>query len=383
MRKLKCAAFAHNLERNGSELVLYSIVKALRNKFNFEIFTPIDGPLSERYKSLNIPVHVIKMDIKNYKDTLRNKVNGYDLAIVNTIIRSEATVIVSELKIPSLWIIHETWPIADLERMMSGIWKWEWPTKNTILDAFNKCQKVIFPADATQKCYEDILQNNKSHVIYNGLDIKRIDLYKLNKSKLKIREKLGYDQNTIVLLQIGSINRRKAQKDTILALMQLKEEYADKEIKLLIVGERNIREHEITYTNELKRYIYKSKLSKDVKILPAQDNVYQFYHAADALICPSLSEVLPMVILEAMAFELPVIASKIDGIPEAINDGIEGIMVQPSNPDDLSWAIKKIIDNESLRKRIGSCGYQRLKNQFDFNRMIKEYQEIIDNLKMN
>ncbi|EKX35388.1 hypothetical protein GUITHDRAFT_79867, partial [Guillardia theta CCMP2712] len=111
-----------------------------------------------------------------------------------------------------------------------------------------------------------------------------------------------------------------------------------------------------------------------------QADVLRFYMAADVVLVPSLNEVLPLVICEAMAFERPVVCSAIDAIPEAVDDGVEGILVPPGDAAALSAAIHRLYQDPELRRKLGKAGRQRVLRQFSYDAMIARYGEVMDEL---
>lgn len=113
-----------------------------------------------------------------------------------------------------------------------------------------------------------------------------------------------------------------------------------------------------------------------VRILDVQKNVLPFYHAADIVLCPSLNEVLPLVICEAMAFEKPVVATSIDGIPEAITNGEEGFLIPPGDEQALYLALKKLLLEPNLMTTMGKKGRERVLRQFSFRTMSEKYREL-------
>jgi len=99
-----------------------------------------------------------------------------------------------------------------------------------------------------------------------------------------------------------------------------------------------------------------------------QDKLRELYAATDVLALPSLAEGLPVVLMEAMAMEIPCIASRITGIPEIIEHETDGLLVAPGDPVALARAIARLIDDAGLRQRMGQRGRRKILDKFDLQR---------------
>ena len=95
-----------------------------------------------------------------------------------------------------------------------------------------------------------------------------------------------------------------------------------------------------------------------------QDDVRPFLAATDIYVQPSRIEGLALAILEAMREGLPVVASKVGGIPEAVADGESGLLVQPGAPEELALAISRLLDDRALAGRLGAAGFDRWRDRF-------------------
>lgn len=96
-----------------------------------------------------------------------------------------------------------------------------------------------------------------------------------------------------------------------------------------------------------------------------QDRISDFYHRADVFVLPSFSEGLPVVLMEAMASGLPVIASRITGIPELVRDGLDGLLVPPGNTDELAAAIRNLAADPKRRRAFAASARDRVCTAFD------------------
>jgi colanic acid/amylovoran biosynthesis glycosyltransferase len=100
----------------------------------------------------------------------------------------------------------------------------------------------------------------------------------------------------------------------------------------------------------------------------AQDKLDQLYRQADIFALPSFAEGVPGVLMEAMAMEIPCVATWITGIPELIRNGVDGLLVAPSDVEAFASAIRQLIADPDLRKRIGEAGRVQVLNKFDLRK---------------
>lgn len=104
------------------------------------------------------------------------------------------------------------------------------------------------------------------------------------------------------------------------------------------------------------------------------------YAALDIMALPSLSEGLPMTVLEALAAGRAVVATAVGGIPSVIRDGETGLLIPPADSDALAGAIERLLRAPELRKKVGQCGRRLVEEQFSSNVMAKEYLAIYADL---
>lgn len=99
-----------------------------------------------------------------------------------------------------------------------------------------------------------------------------------------------------------------------------------------------------------------------------QDAVRALYAQADIFALASFAEGVPVVLMEAMAMEIPSVATRINGVPELIRDGVDGWLVAPSDAVELAEAIAALMDDATLRRRLGAAGRQRVIEKYDLAR---------------
>ncbi|MCX8104706.1 MAG: glycosyltransferase family 4 protein [Ignavibacterium album] len=195
----------------------------------------------------------------------------------------------------------------------------------------------------------------KISVIYNGVNI--------NNRKDSLLEKNNVTKK-IIIGQVGSLSEAKGQYYSIKAATILKEKGYNFEI--YFAGEGPSKEKLITLVNELN-------LNSNIKFIGNiifSDFVEKFI--PDIIIMPSLSETFGFVIIETWSYGIPVIASRVQGPMEIIEDGESGLLIEPSNSSDLAEKIEELILNPAIRKKLILGGFEQVK-QFDIEKTVKNY----------
>ena len=119
-------------------------------------------------------------------------------------------------------------------------------------------------------------------------------------------------------------------------------------------------------------------LEGSVLLLGERDDVPAWLSAIDVYCLPSLWEGLPNALLEAMARGLPVVASGVDGVPEAVTSGADGLLVPPADPAALAAALKSLAGDPGKRAALGAAAKTAVGERFALRRMIADYERAYD-----
>jgi glycosyltransferase involved in cell wall biosynthesis len=214
----------------------------------------------------------------------------------------------------------------------------------------------------------------KVAVINCGLDITwwQSQLLSFNlKERKEVKEKIfNAPENTLIIVTVGELHKRKGHDILIKAMSPLVEKFPN--IKLAIVGEGEER-------NNLEALIKKRKLAKNVILTGRQGNIPHIMTSSDIFVLPSRREAFGIVNLEAMFCGLPIIAHKLNGTTDIIEEGKSGFLVDQKEPNQLAEALEFMIKNENLRTKMGLKGHMTVKNKFSAKQMAKAYEEIYKN----
>jgi colanic acid/amylovoran biosynthesis glycosyltransferase len=168
---------------------------------------------------------------------------------------------------------------------------------------------------------------------------------------------VGEGDSAFEILNVGQLAGRKGQVVLLEALGDLLNRGLD--VRLTIVGEGEIE-------GDLRRISERLGLSEVVCFAGAvgQDSIHGYYERADVFCLPSFAEGVPVVLMEAMAMGLPVVAANVMGVPELVDDGVNGLLVRPGRADQLAEAIRRLALDPELCERFGSAGRRKVVTSF-------------------
>ena len=173
-----------------------------------------------------------------------------------------------------------------------------------------------------------------------------------------LRKQLGISDNEAVVLSVGRLSREKAHLDLIKACQHMLEIKPDVAFKLIFVGDGPER-------SRLEAAV-ESKESKASVIFTGQVNdVRPFYAIADVFVLPSQSEGSPNVLLEAMAANLPIVATAVGGVPEMVADHESALLVPSNDPPSLAGAIASLLADKDLAQRLATNATTLVDTRFD------------------
>ncbi len=203
----------------------------------------------------------------------------------------------------------------------------------------------------------------KIEMIYLGVKIPVIDERKVQLVKEKYQ--LG---NDFIVGIVGRIEKGKGQHKVIEALAQLK----CSDVKTVIVGSFM----DDSYEKELKKYVKNLGIESKVIFTGFTKEVNEHMKLFDVNVLATENETFGLVIIEAMANKVPMIATNKGGPLEIIDDGVDGLLFDGSS-DDLAMKIKQLYDDEQLKKILAENGYKKVKEKFDAQKQLDKLYKVI------
>jgi glycosyltransferase involved in cell wall biosynthesis len=211
----------------------------------------------------------------------------------------------------------------------------------------------------TNEWVDSGLKKNSSniHCIPNCIDEERVEKF-LKLSKRSIRDTMGLPKHKFISVCVATIQYRKNQNLITDCAEKLLRIFPEDIFYFIGMVVKELGGSEIAYK------ILNSKYRSNFKIIGEVDDALPYIRSADMLILPSLGEVLPISIIEAMALKTPVLASNVGGVPELIENNRNGYCFSPSSPTNFSESYLKLRKRKSLRDRFVNASFRRYKNHF-------------------
>jgi len=204
---------------------------------------------------------------------------------------------------------------------------------------------------------------SKIAVIRNGVDLSR---FEASPASMPLRHELSIDARTPLVGVISRLTRLKGLEHFLEAAAIVRSRVPD--IRFVIVGETSPMDR--GYLGELQRYAERCGVAQDVIFTGLRRDVPAVLSSLTVSVMPSLNEALSNVVLESMAAGAPTVATRVGGTPEAIVDGVTGLLVEPADSAALADAIVRLLHDRQLAAHLGRAARERIADHFSVKRMV-------------
>jgi glycosyltransferase involved in cell wall biosynthesis len=218
------------------------------------------------------------------------------------------------------------------------------------------------------------IEKEKIHVIYNGVDINK---FKPRPDRAELRREFGLEEKKRIVLFVGRLYHRKGLETLLHSIPPVIQEFGD--VKFAISGtgfkkkEQSLRD--LAKELDIEDYVTFLGYVPDEK-LP------DLYSASDIFVLPAIYENFPFAILEAQATALPVISTKVGGIPEFLVDKENGFLIDPGDPKQLTQRVLKLLQDTKLAEEMGKRGRKLIEEKLSWHlitdQVIDLYQKLLE-----
>lgn len=382
---INVAIFSNDLLLGGSQLRLLELLANLTAdpRFTFTVFSPLDGPLRPELLSLGIKVKICPAysygSVEGYvraASGLARELSdgGFGLVWASTLISFIGIEAARLAGLPNLQLIQQNQDVPIF---------WGRALVNGEIDpavarrAEHLCAaagRLVVVCEASRRTYGRYTHEGNITVVQNAIDLEAIDCYRSHTSRSEARRLLGVGDGETLVLCCGVIAPHKGQTTLAQAFASLADRYPDAVLTLV---------HEIgnRYSAGLKAYIDRAGLGERVRVLPLAGDVYRWYRAADITVCPSQEEAQPSVVLEAMAFGIPVASTTVGGVTEVIEEGVTGLLCRPGDVSGVAAMLDRAFSLSSAeREAIVAAARARVERDHDVRQASREYLAVLEQL---
>jgi glycosyltransferase involved in cell wall biosynthesis len=368
MNKIKVLHIVPMLSPGGAERVAVHIVMRL-NRDRYEpvvvsLWGRLECDLDRLLEEAGIEVRYLGkrpgFDYRTYY-RLHRALRDYSPDIVHTHLHVLRYALPSFLILNRASLLHTVHNLAEREIETGMRWIQRY--------AFNHGVVPVAVADEVAISLRRLYGVQRCRVISNGIPT---DYYaRPQASRWEWRAREGFGENDVLFVCVA---RFAAQKNHTLLLKAFAQGPAsDPMAHLVLVGEGVLRE-------QLEEQTHQLGLARQVHFLGVRTDIPDLLGAMDVFALSSDYEGNPLSVMEAMAAGLPIVATAVGGVPNLLENGREGFIVQPGNVQDLSNAISCILQNRELRQSLGRAAAQRARENFDVSAMVQAYEEMYENL---
>ena len=373
--------FSHNLEREGASISLKELVCGLKDRHGIlsEVIAFGDGPLRLEYEKHGIPVDVLlsvlhristkkRLDREVKRLANRIRASSADVVFVNTLLNFPAVLAAEEAGVPSVWNPRESEPWDSYFRFLPD------SVAQQAIAAIGLPRCVVFVADSTRAVWKDFEGAANFKVIHNALNLDRF-IESTPNDKASVRRSLEWSTDELVLLCVGTLCERKGQQDALLALEKIADRLKVK-VRLVFVGDASGR-----YGQALRHAALRLQENDRIRVCFVQPTAHigNYYFAADAFLLCSRVESYPRVILEALAFGLPIISTPVFGVVEQIPDVADAFFYAPGDVVQLSERMLEVANDPMVRQRLSDSSKARFAEMPSFDQMLQSYESVLRN----
>jgi glycosyltransferase involved in cell wall biosynthesis len=267
-------------------------------------------------------------------------------------------------------VLRRFWPM----RLVTTVHGWVHHTRRTPLYyridrwCLPRYEKVLCVSlDLQQVCLEIGVPSERLVLLENGIDLAE---FTRTQSVPEAKARLGIAPDRLVVGAVGRLAEEKGFDLLIGAVNELRRKGLD--VELLLVGEGDERPRLEALACELG-------CGDRIRLLGYRTDLREIYEALDVYTLSSRREGLPNVLLEAMALEVPVVATRIAGVPTLIEDDFNGLLVHPGSVEELTGALDRLLTDASLRGRLSAAGRERM-TRYSFAARMDRVRAVYDEL---
>ena len=340
---------SHDLSLSGAPiLLLHLAIWCKRNGFFVVVMAPNDGPLRERYQAADIPLIVDPLILTEH-ESFAKFARDFDCVVANTTRSAPAVRSAHSVRVPVIWWVHET--LAGEHYLREDA---------KLRSALPLADMVLAPSEATASVFRPYATFPIECRLYGIPDVATTQEFPGSEESRPMR-----------FLLLGSIEPRKGQDVFMHALELLPVEMRGR-VEFHLLGR-------VLDPDFAARVETAAARMKNVFINGPRDHAEALdaLRRSDVLVCSSRDEAMPVTILEALSLGRAIISTKVGGIKEILTDGYDALLVRPEDPVALAGAMRRLVENSELGRRLGQNARATFEKTFTLDRFGAEFRDLV------
>ena len=391
-RRIRVLFFNHAQALGGAELSLLDILAHLdRERFEPKLLAPGAGSLTAKAREIGIEVLAVHIPARTLGWRKYRSAQGIGslaieaLAVIPSVLRltsilgsenpdilytnSQKAHVLGGLAgrlagVPVVWHLRDILQQSGLRTLMAALGRW-------------LPRRIIAVSQAVGYQFSQPASIRKITVIHNGIDIESIRARARAIGPGRIRKRFRIPPKAMLVGMVGRIAPGKGQRMFIEAAQLIATELPP--ARFLIAGGALFGEED--YLREAKALAGTRGLDGRLLFIGHVDNPCPIMAALDVLVhCPAEPEAFGRTVAEAMALGVPVVASRCGAIPEIIDDGRDGLLVEPADPRALAVAVMRILGDPVLARELRNNGPRKIASRFTVQRTVRSVESMLQML---
>jgi len=374
--KLTVGIISHNLNLEGAPLFIVEYARHLKHVagWDVKVFAPMEGPLRDNFDAIDLDVEIIDITPATKAQTAAEFTTAIanlaqlpawrdiDLLVGNTMLSYWVVPLAQKLGLPSSLYIHE----SNAPRRFFSEHQLATPEVIPLIEnALTDATRVIFIAKSTRKIFADLNRKDNYRLINSWIDIERIEKYIADTDRAALRRKLDIPADATVVVNVGSVCQRKGQHIFIRAVDHLHQQHG---------AELDARGPHLYVMVGAREGLYLETIENDIELMGLTNtrliyetpDVYEWYRVADMFCCTSFEESFPRVLLEAVSFQMPIVSTDVNGIPEMLTSNDEAYLIKAGDYHVLARTLKKALDRHHTGDtKMVSMAFSRISRFYD------------------
>lgn len=353
----------HHLGLGGGQLYLQELLRGVLGSPDVRctVISAQDGVLRKELEDFGVDVQIVGQTpttILEYEQWIFQLLatvvdSGANVVLANTLGSFWGIDIAERLGIGSIWAIHESFTpefflqIGFAKEPDAGV-------RAAFLGAFASVDMAVFEADATLHMFDEVIAPGHFVRIDYGIDLALLEEARSRIDRDAIRRQNDIHPNDVLILCMGTYEPRKGQGLLAVAFSRIADEFPDAVVAM--VGDFGGE-----FSQGVHRIVDKLELRDRIKLIPMTKDIDEWYSISDAFILASDIESLPRSMLEAMGFGVPVLGTAVFGVPELIEDGVNGMLFDPSSVTATTEVLHRFLSlDAAARRSLGEAGRETI-----------------------